>query len=302
MQSMSNNAVQVSDLHKSYGDLKAVNGISFSVEEGSFFAFLGPNGAGKSTTFSILCSLLKRDSGEVLIFDKEPSEARNDIGMVFQENMLDSRLTVRENVTIRGGMYGYGKEDLKDRVEDAISRSGCGEFADRLYSKLSGGQRRRADIARALVHSPKLLMLDEPTAGLDPQTRMNIWKNIYDLKEEGTTVFLTTHYMEEATDADDIVIINKGTISAHGTPAVLKEQYSSDCLEILPKDASAVESYLSGKGIAYEMRTDVIRIPLPDTKASLPIVNDLEKDIESFEVRTGTLDDAFIRITGGIEE
>ncbi len=299
---MSNIAVQVSDLHKSYGDLKAVNGISFSVEEGSFFAFLGPNGAGKSTTFSILCSLLKRDSGEVLIFGKEPSEARNNIGMVFQENMLDSRLTVRENVTIRGGMYGYGKEDLKDRVEDAISRSGCGEFADRLYSKLSGGQRRRADIARALVHSPKLLMLDEPTAGLDPQTRMNIWKNIYDLKEEGTTVFLTTHYMEEAADADDIVIINKGTISAHGTPAVLKEQYSSDCLEILPKDTSAVESYLSGKGIAYEMRTDVIRIPLPDTKASLPIVNDLENQIESFEVRTGTLDDAFIRITGGIEE
>ena len=299
---MSNIAVQVSDLHKSYGDLKAVNGISFSVREGSFFAFLGPNGAGKSTTFSILCSLLKKDSGNVLIFGKEPSEARNDIGMVFQENMLDSRLTVRENVTIRGGMYGYTKEDLKDRVEDAISRSGCGEFADRLYSKLSGGQRRRADIARALVHSPKLLMLDEPTAGLDPQTRMNIWKNIYDLKEEGTTVFLTTHYMEEAADADDIVIINKGTISAHGTPAVLKEQYSSDCLEILPKDVSAVESYLSGKGIAYEMRTDVIRIPLPDTKASLPIVNDLENQIESFEVRTGTLDDAFIRITGGIEE
>jgi len=299
---MSNNAVQASDLHKSYGDLKAVNGISFSVEEGSFFAFLGPNGAGKSTTFSILCSLLKRDSGEVLIFGKEPSEARNNIGMVFQENMLDSRLTVRENVTIRGGMYGYTKEDLKDRVENAISRSGCGEFADRLYSKLSGGQRRRADIARALVHSPKLLMLDEPTAGLDPQTRMNIWKNIYDLKEEGTTVFLTTHYMEEAADADDIVIINKGTISAHGTPAVLKEQYSSDCLEILPKDASVVEFYLSGKGIAYEMRTDVIRIPLPDTKASLPIVNDLENQIESFEVRTGTLDDAFIRITGGIEE
>ena len=145
-------------------------------------------------------------------------------------------------------------------------------------------------------------MLDEPTAGLDPQTRMNIWKNIYDLKEEGMTVFLTTHYMEEATDADDVVIINKGTISAHGTPATLKEKYSSDCLEILPRDASAVETYLTGKGIAYEVRTDVIRIPLPDTKASLPIVNDLENEIESFEVRTGTLDEAFINITGGMSE
>lgn len=299
---MPNYAVQVSELHKSYGDLKAVNGISFSVEEGSFFAFLGPNGAGKSTTFSILCSLLKRDSGEVLIFGKEPSEARNDIGMVFQDNMLDPKLTVRENVTIRGGMYGYSKEDLKYRIEDALSRSGCVEFADRPYAKLSGGQRRRADIARALVHRPKLLMLDEPTAGLDPQTRMNIWKNIYDLKEEGMTVFLTTHYMEEATDADDVVIINKGTISAHGTPATLKEKYSSDCLEILPRDASKVETYLTGKGIAYEVRTDVIRIPLPDTKASLPIVNDLENEIESFEVRTGTLDEAFINITGGMSE
>ena len=295
-------AVSVNALYKSYGDFPAVKGISFDVDQGSFFAFLGPNGAGKSTTISILCSLLPKDSGEVRIFGKDPEEARSEIGIVFQDNKLDLKLTVRENLMVRGSMYGFEKNELKERVETALERSGSTEFADRQYSKLSGGQKRRAEIARAIVHNPKILMLDEPTAGLDPQNRKLIWNNIRDLKDEGMTVFLTTHYMEEAADADDIVIINKGEIVAHGTPSVLKENYSSDYIEVLPKDMGKLETILNDSGLKYTVRSDVLRIPLENTMKAIPIIEQIKDDIESFEVRTGTLDDAFITITGGIEE
>lgn len=295
-------AICVDALYKSYGDFPAVKGISFDVEQGSFFAFLGPNGAGKSTTISMLCSLLPKNSGDIRIFGKDPEEARSEIGMVFQDNKLDNRLTVRENLEVRGALYGFEKEDLSKRVETALARSGSNEFADRQYSQLSGGQKRRAEIARAIIHDPKILLLDEPTAGLDPQTRKLIWNNIYDLKKGGMTVFLTTHYMEEAADADDIVIIDKGEIVAHGTPSVLKERYSSDYLEVLPKDIDNVKSILEKEGLEYAVRSDVLRIPLENTMKAIPVVNLLEGEIESFEVRTGTLDDAFINITGGIAE
>ena len=295
-------AIIVNGLYKSYGDFPAVKGISFNVEQGSFFAFLGPNGAGKSTTISILCSLLPKDSGDVLILGKDPEEARSEIGMVFQDNKLDPKLTVCENLMVRGAMYGFDKEELKARVETALRRSDSEEFADRYYSKLSGGQKRRAEIARAIIHDPKILMLDEPTAGLDPQTRKLIWNNIRDLKNQGMTVFLTTHYMEEAADADDIVIIDKGEIVAHGTPSVLKEEYSSDYLEILPKDSERLITYLNEKGLRFTTRSDVLRISLDRTVDAIPIIEELKGYIESFEVRTGTLDDAFINITGGIEE
>jgi multidrug/hemolysin transport system ATP-binding protein len=295
-------AICVNSLYKSYGDLPAVKGISFDVEQGTFFAFLGPNGAGKSTTISIVCSLLPKDSGDVTILGKDPEEARGEIGMVFQDNKLDPRLTVRENLMIRGSLYGFQKEELVRRVDTALERSGSTEFADRQYSKLSGGQKRRAEIGRAIVHDPKILMLDEPTAGLDPQTRKLIWNNIYSLKESGMTVFLTTHYMEEAADADDVVIVNKGEIVAHGTPSVLKEKYSSDYLEVLPKDLDRIKGFLDERGLGYIERSDVLRIPLDDTMKAIPIINGIEDFIESFEVRTGTLDDAFINITGGIEE
>ena len=295
-------AICVKDLVKSYGDFLAVKGISFDVKKGSFIAFLGPNGAGKSTTISILCSLLSKNSGEVKIFGKDPEEARSDIGMVFQDNKLDPRLTVRENLMVRGSLYGFTKEELKEKVESAIIRSKSEEIADRYYSKLSGGQKRRAEIARAIIHDPKLLMLDEPTAGLDPQTRKMIWNNIHELKESGMTVFLTTHYMEEAADADDIVVINEGEIVAHGTPTVLKEKFSSDYIEILTKDMNAVEDLLRTNGYGYSIRSDVIRVPLDSTIDAIPVITLVKDYIESFEVRTGTLDDAFINITGGMDE
>lgn len=292
-------AISVRELRKSFGDVQAVKGITFDVPEGSFFAFLGPNGAGKSTTISIICSLLARDSGDVTVFRKDTSDPsmRNSIGVVFQDSMMDQRLTVRENIRIRGAMYGL--EDLDTAVDTAISEADATEFADRPYGKLSGGQRRRADIARALVHKPRLLILDEPTAGLDPQTRKNIWETITDLNRgSGLTVFLTTHYMEEAAGADDIVVINKGEIVAHGTPATLRESFCSDSMLVLPKDMDSVKKVLDGSGIRYNVENDTIVIPLASTLDSVPIIASLDGMMLSLEVRTGTLDDAFINITG----
>ena len=294
-------AIPVRGLRKSYGDFEAVKGRSFEVPEGSFFAFLGPNGAGKSTTISIVCSLLGYDSGEVEVFERpvtDPS-VKGDIGVVFQDPMMDGRLTVRENLTVRGGMYGLSGDVLKESVDRALEVSDSVEFADRPYGKLSGGQRRRADIARALVHSPRLLLLDEPTSGLDPQTRRRIWDTVNRLnRDEGLTILLTTHYMEEAAGADDIVIINHGGIAAHGTPAMLRERYCSDRMTVVPKDMDAVASVLSDAGIRFSVRADTVEIPLASTVDAAPVVAMLDGMIDSLEVRNGTLDDAFIRITG----
>lgn len=295
-------AISVRGLRKSYGDREAVKGIDFEVPEGSFFAFLGPNGAGKSTTISIICSLMEQDSGEVLLFGNDSSlpEVRRDIGVVFQDSMMDRMLTVRENVTLRGSMYGLTGDDLKDAVSSAISKADAMEFADQRYGQLSGGQRRRADIARALVHSPRILLLDEPTSGLDPQTRKTIWETITTLnRESGMTIFLTTHYMEEASESDDIVIIDHGTIVAHGTPVQLREKYCSDNMVLVPLDMEKLCSALDSSGTPYTVVKDVVHMDIQNTMDALPIIESVKGLISSFEVRMGTLDDAFINITGG---
>ena len=296
-------AVSVQDLRKSYGDFEAVKGISFEVNEGSFFAFLGPNGAGKSTTISILCSLLGRDSGTVKVFGKDPADARTEVGVVFQDHMLDDKLTVRENITIRGQMYGLRGQELEDAVSKVIGLTDATEFADRKYGQLSGGQKRRADIARALVHDPRMIILDEPTAGLDPQSRTALWKTVLDLnRNTGLTVFLTTHYMEEAVDADDIVIIDHGEIVAQGRSDDLKEKYCTDYIRAYPKDSGSFGGILDSKGIQYTVDKGIYRIPVRDTVDSLSLLNDLKDSLESFEVRMGTLDEAFIKITGGDDD
>ena len=295
-------AISVRGLRKSYGDREAVKGIDFEVPEGSFFAFLGPNGAGKSTTISIICSLMEQDSGEVLLFGNDSSlpEVRRDIGVVFQDSMMDRMLTVKENVTLRGSMYGLTGESLKDAVSSAISKADAMEFADQRYGQLSGGQRRRADIARALVHSPRILLLDEPTSGLDPQTRKTIWETITTLnRESGMTIFLTTHYMEEASESDDVVIIDHGTIVAHGTPVQLREKYCSDNMVLVPLDMEKLCSTLDSSGTPYTVVKDVIHMDIQNTMDALPIIESVKDLISSFEVRMGTLDDAFINITGG---
>lgn len=292
-------AVTVDSLMKSYGDLRAVNGISFSVPEGSFFAFLGPNGAGKSTTIGIIISLLKADSGKVSVFGKDPDSSRSDIGVVFQDPKMDSLLTVRENIAVRGSMYGLAGKELESAVDNTLEATGCTEFADRRYGQLSGGQRRRADIARAMVHSPRLLILDEPTTGLDPMSRSSIWELIRGLNgSRGITVVLTTHYMEEAADADDIVIINRGEIVAHGTPAQLRDSHCHDTLSFVPKDPAAASALLDSMKIDYENDKGKFRVTLKRTADSVPIITALGDNIESLEVRTGTLDEAFIEITG----
>lgn len=292
-------AITVRDLVKSYGDVRAVDGISFEVPEGSFFAFLGPNGAGKSTTISIVCSLIRRDSGDVEILGKDPSDPDIGrlIGVVFQDPKLDKFLTVRENLEIRASMYGI--EDVEKAAESAMEAAECGEFADRRYGTLSGGQRRRADIARAMVHDPRILILDEPTSGLDPHTRKVIWDSIYRLnKTRGMTVLLTTHYMEEASNADDVVVINHGRIVAHGTPEELKNAHSTDVMTVVPRDLGVAEELLRCNGTEYTVSRDVVSIKLRSTSEAVPLVVLLKDQIVSFEVRTGTLDDAFISITG----
>lgn len=294
------NAVSVRDVVKTYGDVKAVDGISFDVPEGSFFAFLGSNGAGKSTTISMICSLCKPDHGTIEVFGRNVSDVsvRKDIGVVFQDPMLDGPMTVRENLEVRASMYGLA--DICGAVESAISCTGCSEFADRKYATLSGGQRRRADIARALVHGPRLLILDEPTSGLDPHTRMVIWDTILSLNRgRGMTILLTTHYMEEAAGADDVVVIDHGSVVAHGTPEELKEEFSSDRLVIVPKDASSLKLRLECASIQYTVSRDVFTIQLGSTSEAIPLIDMLKEDIASFEVRMGTLDEAFIAITGG---
>ena len=293
-------AVSVRDLRKSYDDFEAVKGISFEVKEGSFFAFLGPNGAGKSTTISILCSLLDYNSGTVEVFGKNPTEARTEIGVVFQDHMLDDKLTVRENVALRGSMYGLKGQGLNDAVDKVLALTDSNEFADRRYGQLSGGQKRRADIARALVHNPKMIILDEPTAGLDPQSRTMLWRTVFNLnRDTGLTVFLTTHYMEEASDADDIVIIDHGEIVAQGTSDELKEQYCTDYIRAIPKDQESFVKKLSFENIRFTEDKGIFTIPVKDTIRSIGLLNKFKDDLESFEVRKGTLDEAFIKITGG---
>ena len=215
--------IEVNGLKKSYGNLEAVRGIDFYVEAGKLFAFLGPNGAGKSTTIDVLCTLLKPTAGTVTVdghpLEQEDEAIRNSIGVVFQGSVLDPLLTVRENLMVRASFYKMDKQERKAAVREAAITADVMEFIDRPYGKLSGGQRRRADIARALVHTPKILFLDEPTTGLDPKTKESVWQTVFQLqKRTGMTIFLTTHYMEEAAEADYIILINHGLIAAKGTP------------------------------------------------------------------------------------
>ena len=295
--------INIEHLSKSYGDVRAVNDISFYAESGKLFAFLGTNGAGKSTTIDILCTLLQPDSGTVTIdghtLGAEDDAIRSSIGVVFQKSLLDDMLTVRENLTMRGRFYGLSGKALRDAVASAAETTGAAEFLDRPYGKLSGGQRRRADIARALINTPKILFLDEPTTGLDPKTRREVWETVSRLQQtSGMTVFLTTHYLEEAAEADYVIIIDKGSIVAKGTPDALREKHSSDILRILPADRDAVIAALDTSGHNYEESAGVILLHINSAMDALPILNSLGDSVETFEVIHGTLDDVFLNITG----
>lgn len=295
--------IEVKNLSKSYGSIKAVKGISFYVEKGKLFAFLGPNGAGKSTTIDIICTFLKKDSGNIIIdgleLGKDDDEIRGRIGAVFQDGLLDNLLTVEENLMIRGGLYKNKKEDLKAAVDEIAEIMGITEILKRPYGKLSGGQRRRCDITRALINKPQILFLDEPTTGLDPQTRKSVWETIQRLqKSNNMTLFLTTHYMEEAAEADYVIIIDEGKIAAKGTPAFLRETYAKDKLSLMCRDVKAVSGLLAQKNIENVIISDCACVELKETMEALQIVQDVKEYITGFEVTAGTMDDAFIGITG----
>ncbi len=295
--------IEVSGLHKSYGPVHAVKGIDFYVESGKIFAFLGPNGAGKSTTIDIICTFLKPDAGTIKVDDhllgKDDNAIRQTIGAVFQDGLLDPLLTVSENLRIRAGFYGLKGKQLEKTISDIALRMGIVEIMKRPYGKLSGGQRRRCDIARALVNTPKILFLDEPTTGLDPQTRKSVWEIITTLQHDtGMTIFLTTHYMEEAVEADYVIVIDNGSIVAKGTPSDLKERFTSDKLTLTSKEPEALSERLTDAGLTPEVVANRVTLKIANTLAALPILEIYKNDITGFTVTTGTMDDAFIAITG----
>ena len=294
--------IEVSNLNKSYGDVQAVKGISFYAEAGKLLAFLGPNGAGKSTTIDMICTFLKPDGGDISVngceLGKDDEKIRRSIGAVFQDGLLDEKLTVEENLLVRGAFYGLRGQPLKKAVHQAIEAVNLGELAARRYGKLSGGQRRRCDIARALVHTPKVLFLDEPTTGLDPQTRKSVWETILRLQRETEmTVFLTTHYMEEAAEADYVIVIDSGQIAAKGTPAELRERYAADKLS-LTGNLDDIRSVLERDGIPFSIAGGRCTVELEKTMEALPLLEKCKSYLTGFEVSAGTMDDAFIGITG----
>ena len=298
-----NHIIEVENLKKSYGDTEAVKGISFYAEKGGLFAFLGPNGAGKSTTIDMICTFLRPDSGSVFVnghmLGKEDDAIRKTIGVVFQDSLLDRRLSVKENMYCRGALYGLRGENLDHAVSRAMDSVGVNEYGKRPYGKLSGGQRRRCDIARALINTPQILFLDEPTTGLDPQTRKAVWETIRTFqRDSGMTVFLTTHYMEEASGADYVIVIDDGKIAAKGTPAQLCDNYASDRLKMACDDPETVSRILAGMGREYTEQAGGLEIKLNQTVDALPILERCRSYIESFEVTAGSMDDAFIGITG----
>ena len=298
--------IKVSNLMKNYGPVEAVKNISFEVERGTLFAFLGTNGAGKSTTIDILSTLITKNSGSVVINDwelgKDDQKIRKDIGVVFQNSVLDNLLTVRENLSIRGSFYGLSGSELKNRIKEASKITECGEFIDRRYGKLSGGQKRRADIARALINQPKILFLDEPTTGLDPKTRKSIWNTIGEMQKHiGMTVFLTTHYMEEAANADKITIINHGQIVAEGTPNDLKEKYTKDLLKIYDAGDDVIR-YLIEKKIPHKVNKDVVSVIIKTAESAINMLADLRGSITSFEMIHGNMDDVFLKAIGQSQE
>lgn len=294
-------AIIVKGLKKSYKDVQAVKGISFDVDEGSLFAFLGVNGAGKSTTINILCTLLDADEGDVSIcglnLKTEAAAIRSRIGVVFQGSALDARLSVRENLSTRASFYGLSGEAKKKRLGELEELLELGDIMSRPYGKLSGGQRRRVDVARGLINSPRILFLDEPTTGLDPQTRRTVWKIVDRLRKSlKMTVFLTTHYMEEADGADKVVILDEGRVVAEGTPVELKNKYSNDCVKLYAPASDTIEERLDK--MRFERDNGCYKIYVADSAAARDFILKNSDILKDFEFVKGNMDDVFLNVTG----
>mgnify|MGYP004458689481 FL=1 len=291
--------IEIKNLSKSFSDVKAVTDLSFYVDEGQLFAFLGVNGAGKSTTISILCGLLEKDTGEISIcsenIDKGFKNISKDLGVVFQNSLLDGSLSVKDNLKFRAALYGLTGEEFKKRLNELSKELDFKSFLNRPVSKLSGGQRRRADIARALFHKPKILILDEPTTGLDPQTRKQLWEFLANLRQKTKmTVILTTHYMEEAADADYVLIIDGGKIAAKGTPLELKNKYSGDFISLY----SVKEEDVKKLGKNYTSIPGGFKIEVENTAAATSLILSNPEIFTDYEIVKGKMDDVFLSATG----
>lgn len=293
------NIIQISNLNKSFGEVHAVNNLSFCVKTGELFAFLGVNGAGKSTTINIMCGQLSKDDGAVTIdgFDLDQNRdcIKRELGVVFQNSVLDSALSVYDNLQCRAALYGITGTDFETRLAELAELLDFGDLLKRTVGKLSGGQRRRIDVARALLHKPKILVLDEPTTGLDPQTRQTLWNVISDLrKKENMTVFLTTHYMEEAAEADYVVILDGGKIVAEGTPLTLKNTYTGDYITLY----GATDEQIETLGLKHERIRDAYRLFVADTKQATELIVKYPQIFVDYEITKGKMDDVFLAVTG----
>lgn len=296
---MQQHIIEISQLNKSFGSVRAVRDLSLNVRRGELFAFLGVNGAGKSTTISVMCGQLKADSGSVSICgldaEKSIAEITRRLGVVFQGSVLDMPLTVRENLESRAALYGITGRAFTERLSELAELLDFKALLDRPVGKLSGGQRRRIDIARALLHKPEILILDEPTTGLDPQTRRLLWDVVRRLRhEEKMTVFLTTHYMEEAADADYVVILDSGSIAAQGTPLELKNAYAGDFITLYGIAPDALDEL----GLKYERLRDAYRVEVADTAAATRLIVEHPALFTDYEITKGKMDDVFLAVTG----
>ena len=300
---MTNDVIVAKNIKKTFGDIHAVDGISFTVKRGSLFAFLGLNGAGKSTTINILCSIIQKDEGTVVIdgfdLDKDLKHIKNKIGIVFQGSVLDQKLTVNQNLISRASLYGMTKREILVRIEELTKLLDLKDLLHRTYGKLSGGQRRRIDIARALIHRPLILFLDEPTTGLDPNTRVAVWEILEKLMgQHDLTIFLTTHYMEEVVKADRVVILDEGKIIANDTPDNLKNAYTSDFIRIISKKREAIDALLNQYQLAFQYRGHAYHVPVDSPRDALSFIQAHQDLITDFEILKGNMDDVFLNVTG----
>lgn len=293
------NIIDIRRLSKSFGEVRAVDDLTFKVKKGELFAFLGENGAGKSTTISIMCGTLKKDEGTVLVcgknVDTDEKEISKELGVVFQNTVLDGVLSVKDNLVSRASLYDICGKAAEDKIAELSVEFAFSDLLKRPFGKLSGGQKRRIDVARALLNDPSVLVLDEPTTGLDPQTRKLLWEQIETLrKTKNMTVFLTTHYMEEAADADYVVILEHGRIAAEGTPLELKNRFTGDYITIY----NATEENVKSLGKPYKKIRDAYRVEVRDTVEAKELIVSRPEIFTDFEITKGKMDDVFLAVTG----
>lgn len=293
------NIIEIKNLHKSFGEIHAVDDLSINVKKGQLFAFLGLNGAGKSTTISIMCGHQSKDSGQIFIdgidLDKHLDKVKSELGVVFQFSALDKVLSVKDNLQSRASLYGLTKAQFDQRLNELDQLLNIKCLLKRTFGKLSGGEKRRVDFARALLNKPKILILDEPTTGLDPQTRKTVWSVIDKLRKDNQiTVFLTTHYMEETTDADYVVILDKGKIVGEGTPIELKNKYTGDFVILYDVEKNDVDEL----HLPYKKVAGGYKISIENTQAATELITKHKELFKNYEVIKGNMDDVFLSVTG----